>query len=241
MSDLKKTFLERVQAYGCKNEDLAVNYFTRLDNELPKQKTPKTWLQIDMDGFVQKAIAYANIGIDPLAPKMLSFTLFGNKTTGLSDVVFVEDVRCMELLARRFGVNCPENITIELVYSNDKFSLVKKDLSNPSDGYLLQIVNPIDRGVICGGVSLSEYSNPAYNKARFMSLADIHKRTGKDSDFYKKWPEEMCEKTIGKNAWGKVVLDTTQLADYYAQKSTPEQEFESENMENLPFDPDAEL
>jgi recombination protein RecT len=239
--NLKEKFLEKVKQYGCKNEDLAINYFTRLDNELPKQKTPKTWLQIGFDDFVTKAIAYANIGIDPLAPKMLSFTLFANKTTGLSDVCFVEDVRCMELIARKFGVNCPENLTVELVYSTDKFSLVKKDLNNPIDGYLLQISNPVDRGVICGGVSLSEYKNPAYNKARFMSLSDIHKRTSKDSDFYKKWPEEMCEKTIAKNAWSKVVLDTTQLSEYYAVVNTENKDFEPENMEDLPFNPEHEV
>lgn len=241
MSDLKKTFLERVQAYGCKNEDLAVNYFTRLDNELKKANPVKTWKQINFEDFLSKAIAYANIGIDPLAPKMLSFTLFANKSNGLSDVVFVEDVRCMETLARRYGINCPENIKVELIYSTDKFSLIKKDLSNPQDSYVLEITNPFERGEIIGGVSLSEYQNSNYNKVRLMSMKDIEKRVKTNSSFWTNWKEEMCEKTIGKNAWGKVVLDTTQLADYYAQKSTPEQEFEAENMENLPFDPDAEL
>src|SRR3990172_3022731 len=144
MATLKETFQERVRAYGCKNEDLAVNYFTRLDAELPKQTTPKTWAQINFDDFLSKAIAYANIGIDPLAPKMLSFTLFANKS-GKSDVVFVEDVRCMELLARRYGVNCPENITVELIYSTDKFSIIKKDLSHPSEGYILEVTNVFER------------------------------------------------------------------------------------------------
>ena len=73
MADLKETFLQRVKAYGCKNEDLAVNYFTRLDNDLKKLPTLKTWKQINFEDFLSKSIAYANIGIDPLAPKMLSF------------------------------------------------------------------------------------------------------------------------------------------------------------------------
>jgi len=41
---LKLEFLKRVKLYGCKNEDLALNYFTRLDNEL--KKSNKTWKQI---------------------------------------------------------------------------------------------------------------------------------------------------------------------------------------------------
>ena len=240
MADLKETFLQRVKAYGCKNEDLAVNYFTRLDNELKKLATPKTWKQINFEDFLSKSIAYANIGIDPLAPKMLSFTLFANKTNGLSDVVFVEDVRCMELLARRYGINCPENITVELIYSTDKFSIVKKDLSHPSEGYVLEVTNAFDRGDIVGGVSLSEYTNPIYNKVRIMSMKEIEKRVKTNSPFWTNWKNEMCEKTVCKNAWGKVVLNTTELAKYYATKPN-EIDFEPESTEELPFDPDAEL
>lgn len=241
MATLKETFQERVRAYGCKNEDLAVNYFTRLDAELPKQTTPKTWAQINFDDFLSKSIAYANIGIDPLAPKMLSFTLFANKS-GKSDVVFVEDVRCMELLARRYGVNCPENITVELIYSTDKFSIIKKDLSHPSEGYILEVTNVFERGEIIGGVSLSEYENALYNKVRIMSMKDIEKRVNTKSPFWNNWKPEMCEKTVGKNAWGKVVLNTTELAEYYANSSQDVPEgFEPESTEDLPFNPDAEL
>lgn len=240
MADLKDTFLQRVKAYGCKNEDLAVNYFTRLDNELKKLPTPKTWKQINFEDFLSKSIAYANIGIDPLAPKMLSFTLYANKTNGLSDVVFVEDVRCMELLARRYGINCPENITVELIYSTDKFSIIKKDLSHPSEGYVLEVTNAFDRGNVIGGVSLSEYANPIYNKVRIMSMKEIEKRVKTTSPFWTNWKNEMCEKTVGKNAWGKVVLNTTELAEYYATQPN-DVEFEPENTEELPFDPDAEL
>ena len=240
MADLKETFLQRVKTYGCKNEDLAVNYFTRLDNELKKLATPKTWKQINFEDFLSKSIAYANIGIDPLAPKMLSFTLYANKTNGLSDVVFVEDVRCMELLARRYGINCPENITVELIYSTDKFSIVKKDLSHPSEGYVLEITNAFDRGDIVGGVSLSEYANPIYNKVRIMSMKEIEKRVKTNSPFWTNWKNEMCEKTVCKNAWGKVVLNTTELAKYYATKPN-EIDFDPESTEELPFDTDAEL
>jgi recombination protein RecT len=245
MSELKEKFQARVTAYGCKNEALALNYFTRLDTELPKQTVPKTWAQINFDDFLSKSIAYANIGIDPLAPKMLSFTLFGNKS-GKNDVVFVEDVRCMELIARRYGVNCPENITVELIYSTDEFAIIKKDLSHPSEGYILEVKNVFDRGNIVGGVSLMEYENPIYNKVRIMSMKEIEKRVNVKSPFWANWKLEMCEKTIGKNAWSKVVLNTNELAEYYANSSNSEsaetlENFEPESTTDLPFNPDAEL
>jgi hypothetical protein len=51
----------------------------------------------------------------------------------------------------------------------------------------------------------------------------------------------MCEKTILKKAWKRIPLNTsTELAEYYAKKPN-EAEFEPENTEELPFDPDAEL
>lgn len=233
----KEWFKEQVQKYGCKNEELAMNYFTRLDNEL--KKASKKWGEVSVADFITKSIAYANIGIDPLAPKMLSFTLFKNKGTNLFDVVFVEDVRCMEVLARRYGINCPENITVELIYSNDEFTLIKKDVANNYDSYILKPVNPFDRGEIIGGVSLSEYANRVYNKVRLMSIAEIEKRVNTNSTFWTKWKAEMCEKTIGKNAWGKVVLDTTQLAEYY--EANQQADFQPEDLQDLPFDPDAEL
>jgi recombination protein RecT len=249
MEDLKQRFLEKVQNYGCKNDSLAVNYFTRLNAELPKSFPVKTWQNINFDDFLSKSIAYANIGIDPLAPKTLSFTLFANKFTGKTDVVFIQDVKCMEIIARRYGVNCPVNITVELIYSTDKFALVKKDLTNPSDGYALSVTNAFERGEIIGGVSLSEYENPIYNKVRLMSLKEIEKRVrttdskGAATSFWRDFKPEMCEKTIGKNAWSKVALDTTDLAEFYSatiQENIPE-EYIPESTDDLPFDPDNEL
>lgn len=246
MSDLKENFLKKVKEYGCKNEDLAVNYFIKLDEQLKVTLPVKTWHQISFDDFLQKSIAYANIGIDPLAKKMLSFLLYANKATGKSDVVFVEDVHCMEILARRYGINCPENITVELVYSTDAFTLKKKSLTNPVEGYELDVTEPFNRGDIIGGVSLTEFSNPIYNKVRMMSISEIEKRVrtkganGKETTFWANYKPEMCEKTIAKNAWGKVVLDTTELSEYYAL-SREEPEFEPENKEELPFNPEDEV
>jgi recombination protein RecT len=238
MEDFKQKFLDQVQEMGgCKNSSLVLNYYTKLNAELLKQKPVKNWSQVKLADYVSKAIAYSNIEIDPLSKNMLSFIFFG------SDIVFVQDVRCVEMLARKYGVNCPENITIELIYSNDKFSLIKKDLSNSKDGYLFQITSPLDRGEICGGIALSEYKNPIYNKVRFLGMKDIAKRTSTTTSFWRDWKENMCEKTIGKYAWSFVALDTTKLAEFYSatiQENIPE-EYIPESTEDLPFDPDNEL
>ena len=250
-TDLKPKFLTKVQEFGCSNEKLAGNFFTAIDLAIKKSEADRAsnqykandpkikWAVINFDDVLQKSIAYSNLGIDPLAKDMLSFIFYKNKSLGY-DITFVEGVKCMETLARRYGINCPENITVELIYSNDEFSLIKKDISNPEDGYILNIKTPFDRGSIVGGVSLSEYKNTKYNKSRLMTRKDILKRTKETTAFFKNWEEEMCEKTIAKNAWSKVVLNTTELAEYYATQPN-DVEFEPENTEELPFDPNAEL
>lgn len=234
MVDLKETFLERVKAYGCKNEDLAVNYFTRADFELPRLKTPKKWEQLDFDDFVLNSITHANMGVDPFARKTLYFIPRGNR--------LCIDLRyeCLEYMAKTFGINSPLNVTTEIIYSNDKFSLIKKDLANPKDGYLFQVPNPLERGSICGGVYLKEYDNERFDKAVFMSLEAINKRTPNTGTFFANHPEKMCLKTLLKEAWGSVTLDTTRLGEY-AKSVVPIKEFEPENMEDLPFIPNAEL
>jgi len=230
MATLKETFQERVKAYGCKNEDLAVNYFTKLEKEQGSKIK-----DIDFEDFVLKSITYSNLEIDPFAPDTISLVPRGGK------ILFIEDKQCVENLARRYGVNCPINITTEVIFSNDKFSLVKKDLSNPRDGYLFQVTSPLDRGGVCGGVFVMEYENEKMNKAVFMSLSEIHKRTDTNSATFKKYPEEMVEKTLLKKAWGRITLNTTKLADYYSMNQNLNQNFEPESTEDLPFNPDAEL
>lgn len=251
--DLKGKFLTKVQEFGCSNEKLAGNFFTAIDLAIKKAEADRAgnqykandpkikWAVINFDDILQKSIAYSNLGIDPLAKDMLSFIFYKNKSGGY-DITFVEGVKCMETLARTYGINCPENIKVELIYSTDKFSLIKKDLTNPQDSYVLEVTNPFERGAIIGGISLSEYPNPIYNKVRLMTRKDILKRTKETTVFFKNWEEEMCEKTVAKNAWGKVVLDTTQLAEYYSlQSDAMREEFEPENTEDLPFDPDETI
>jgi recombinational DNA repair protein RecT len=230
MATLKETFQERIKAYGCKNEDLAVNYFTKLEKEQGAKIK-----DIDFEDFVLKSITYSNLEIDPFAPDTITLIPRGGK------ILFIEDKQCVENLARRYGVNCPINITTEIIFSNDKFSLVKKDLSNPKDGYLFQVTSPLDRGNVCGGVFVMEYDNEKMNKAVFMGLSEIHKRTDTNSATFKKYPEEMIEKTLLKKAWGRVTLNTTKLAEYYSIDKSNIPDFEPQSTEDLPFDPDSEL
>lgn len=249
---LQEKFLAKIEEIGCKNMSLAKNFFIAIDNAIKKSEEdrlsndwkkknnpPFRWSGINFDDVLQSSIAYSNIGIDPLSDDMISFVFFKNKTASGYNITFVEGVSCMEILARRYGVNCPENIKVEVVYSTDIYKAIKKDINNPKDDCIHEITNAFDRGEIVGGYSLSQFKNPAHDQLRPMSLKDINKRTKETTDFFKKWPDEMCIKTLKKNAWSKVVLNTVDLAEYYAAKKEPE--FVPENTEDLPFLAENEL
>lgn len=249
---LQEKFLSKIEEIGCKNMSLAKNFFVAIDNAIKKSEEdrlsndwktknnpPFRWSGINFEDVLQSSIAYSNIGIDPLSDDMISFVFFKNKTATGYNITFVEGVSCMEILARKYGVNCPENVKAELVYSTDVFEPIKKDINNPEDTIIHKVLNAFDRGDIIGGYTLSQFSNSKHNQLRVMSLKDINKRTKESTDFFKKWPEEMCIKTLKKNAWSKVVLNTVDLAEYHAAKKEPE--FIPEATEDLPFLPENEL
>lgn len=247
---IQEKFVNRAKEIGCKNEPLLNNFFMAIDTAIKnaeedrltkpdKQHDPKIrWASINIDETIQSSIAYANIHIDAMAEDMISFIFYKNKKGGY-DITFVEGVSCMEILARRYGVNCPENVKAELVYSTDVFKIVKKDINNPKDDCIHEITSPFDRGVILGGYTISQFKNERFDQLREMSLKDINKRTKEYTPFFKKWPAEMCIKTLKKNAWSKVVLNTVDLAEYYASKKDPE--FIPDNKEDLPFLPKDEI
>jgi len=250
MEDLKLKFLEKVKEYGCKNEVLAGNFFTAIDASIKKSEADRAgnqykandpkirWAATNFDETLQSAIAYSNLGIDPLAEDMISFIFHKSKTGGYN-ITFVEGVSCMEILARKYGINCPDNVKVEVVYSTDIFEVIKKDINNPEDTCIHKVVNPFDRGEIVGGYTISQFSNSSYNQIRPMSLKDINKRTKETTMFFKNWPEEMCIKTLKKNAWSKVVLNTVDLAEYFAAKSDPV--FEPEDKSKDIFNPNEVL
>jgi len=110
---IKIKFLQKITEYGCKNETLSGNFFTAIDLALKKSELDRStnqykandpkirWSNVsNFDETLQSSIAYANLGIDPLAEDMISFIFHKSKSGGYN-ITFVEGVSCMEILARR--------------------------------------------------------------------------------------------------------------------------------------------
>ncbi|OPA76767.1 recombinational DNA repair protein (RecE pathway) [Paenibacillus selenitireducens] len=238
---------------------LVQNYFISLDSvlrttdekrlkkaEKNRDKTPVTWANVNMDKLALDVVAYAKIGFDPAQPNHINLIPFKNNTTGKYDIGFIEGYRGMELKAVKYGLDVPDLVVVELVYANDKFKAIKKDLHNKVESYEFDIVNAFDRGSIIGGFYYHSYLNtPEKNKIVMMTLKDIEKRkpekagtefwggkkdkweNGKvvGSEEVEGWFDKMCWKTIYRAAHGDVTIDSQKIDDDYLRLKQMENDF----------------
>jgi len=228
---------------------LAKNYFVTLDAVLAKaeagrlkkkekwrDKVPATWDHINMQKLAQDVVAVCRIGLDPAQKNHISMIPYKNNTTKLYDVGFIEGYRGIELKSIKYGLDIPDAVIVELVYSSDKFQSYKKDNTNDQEGYDFDIVNDFNRGEIIGGFYYHQYTDrPEKNKLVVMTLEEIEKRKPRyaSSEFWggekpkwensKKvgtekvegWPKEMMWKTVYRAAYNNITIDSQKIdADY---------------------------
>ncbi len=245
---------------------LAQNYFISLDaalkaaevkrlakSEKYRDKTPVTWDFVNMESLARNVVAYARIGLDPAQKNHINMVPFKNNSTGKYDIGFVEGYRGIELKAKKYGLDVPDGVIVELVYTNDKFKAIKKSMNNPIETYDFEIVDAFDRGEIKGGFYYHIYSQaPEKNRLVVMTLKDIEKRkpkyasvefwggekdvyvtdeeTGKskktgEKEHVEGWYEKMCHKTIYRAAYNDITIDSQKIDDDYLRLKQAETEF----------------
>ncbi|MUG45491.1 recombinational DNA repair protein (RecE pathway) [Paenibacillus woosongensis] len=244
---------------------LAQNYFIALDSVLKsteekrlkksekyRDPLPVTWLNVNMDKLARDVVAYARIGFDPSQPNHINLIPFKNNNTGKYDIGFIEGYRGIELKATKYGLDVPDHVTVELVYSNDRFKPIKKDANNPHEGYEFEIVNAFDRGSIIGGFYFHQYSQtPEKNKLVMMTKKDIEKRKpahaspefwGGEKDTWENgrkvgkeavegWHEKMCWKTVYRAAFNDITIDSQKIDDDYLRLKQMESDFAEAEVE----------
>ena len=160
----------------------------------------------------------------------------------------------MELKAVKYGLDVPDHVTVELVYSNDYFRPIKKDANHPHEGYEFEIKNAFDRGKIVGALLPFVYQDPGENKLVMMTIADIEKRKpdhaspefwGGEKDKWENgqkvgkekvegWYEKMCWKTVYRAAHSDITIDSQKIDDDYLRLKQMESDFaESEVNEEI--------
>ncbi|MBO2942778.1 recombinase RecT [Paenibacillus sp. F411] len=244
---------------------LAQNYFIALDSVLKtteekrlkksekyRDSLPVTWTNVNMDKLSRDVVAYARIGFDPAQPNHISLIPFKNNNTGKYDIGFIEGYRGLELKSVKYGLDVPDHVTVELVYSNDYFVPIKKDANHPHESYEFEIKNPFDRGKILGGFYFHSFTKtPEKNKLVMMTLKEIEKRKpdhaspefwGGEKDKWENgkkvgketiegWYDKMCWKTVYRAAHSDITIDSQKIDDDYLRLKQMESDFAEAEVE----------
>jgi len=234
---------------------LCQNYFIKIDQTLKdaekkrlakseeyRDALPLTWENVNMSKLAVDVIAFSSVELDPTQPNHINMIPYKNTANNKYDMGFVIGFKGMELKAKKYGLDVPSAVVVELVYSNDKFKQYKKDCNNPVERYEFEITSDFDRGDVIGGFWYHEFKEaPDKNKIKVFSLKDIEKRkpayasaefwggekdkwvfdaaTNKNKKSGKEkiegWFEEMAEKTIRRNAYNAITIDSKKIDDNY--------------------------
>lgn len=228
---------------------LCQNYFIKIDQTLKdaeKKRLAKseeyrdalslTWDNVNMAKLAVDVIAFSSVELDPTQPNHINMIPYKNTANNKYDMGFVIGYRGMELKAKKYGLEVPTDVVVELVYSNDVFKQFKKDRNNQVETYQFEVVNDFNRGEVIGGFWYHDFADfPEKNKLKVFSLKDIEKRKpayasaefwGGEKDKWvggKKvgkekiegWFEEMALKTISRNAYNAITIDSKKIDDNY--------------------------
>lgn len=234
---------------------LAQNYFINIDAALKsaeekrlkkaekyRDPLPITWANVNMELLARKVVAYARTGLDPAQKNHINMMPFKDNNGQQYQIVFIDGYRGKELVAKKYGLDKPDNVIVELVYSTDKFKSIKKDQRNQVETYEFEITNDFNRGEIVGGFYYHIYNDhPEKNKLVVMNIQDILKRkpayaspefwggekdkweydekAGKNkkngTEHVEGWYPEMCYKTVYRAAYGNITIDSQKIDDDY--------------------------
>jgi recombination protein RecT len=243
------------------DQTLKDNEKKRMAAKAESQRDPLafTWENVNMSKLAVDVIAYSSVELDPTQPNHISIIPYKNTANNKFDMGFLIGYRGMEIKAKKYGLEVPSDVVCELVYSTDKFKQFKKDANNPVETYTLEITNDFNRGDVVGGFWYHEFKdNPEKNKIKVFSLKDIEKRKPKyaSAEFWgglkdkweydqaqgknvKKgvekidgWFEEMAIKTISRNAYNAITIDSKKIDDNYLAILQKENEMNDSIVQN---------
>lgn len=249
------------------------NYFVKIDmilqeNENKRLKTPEStrskvefiWKNINLTKLAVDVMIYATLGLDPLMPNHINPIPYLNGKTSKFDFGFIKGYKGLEIIARTFGVNPPKEMIVELVYSNDEFIPIKRDMETSIEWYRFRITNPFNRGTIIGGFIYHSYDDKTLNRLEMLSLHEIEKRKPKyasaefwggekktyangkisGSETIEGWHAEMCTKTLYRKGWDSITIDGQKVNALYENVVREELETETLDAELLPTDESQE-
>ena len=244
---------------------LAQNYFMVADMTLKtaeekrrkkaekyRDKVPVAWVNVDMEKLAQSVVSAARVGWDPMQDNHVSLIPFKDNATQKYNLTFMPGYRGIELKAIKYGLEVPDYVIVELVYSTDIFKSLKKSFKNPIESFEWEITSDFDRGNIIGGFYYHGFTKaPEKNKLVVMPMKDIERRKpkyasaefwGGEKDVWDNgkvvgkekidgWFDKMCLKTIHRAAYRDITIDSQKIDDDYMQLKQVENEFSEAEVE----------
>lgn len=232
---LAKTEAERQRKNGAnRNHDY--------DNTLPY-----SWNTVDLPQLAQDLAHYARVGLDMMEDNTLFPIPYKNNKGNMYSITLMEGYNGIRYQAEKYALDPFKAVTVEVIYQNDVFRMMKKDSRNRVEGYELDIPNPFDRGKPVGVFGYIEYDDPAKNKLVVFSEADVMKRKpkyaspefwGGEKTVYENgkavkthldgWLPEMFEKTMKREIYGskRIPRDPDKIDESYQYIRQREQQFE---------------
>ncbi len=197
---------------------------------------PYTWENVNLKDLALDVVHYSKMGLDAMEKNHISVVPYLNRKTNKYDVNLMRGYVGIEYTAKKYALDLPKSVIVELVYSTDVFRPIKKNVNNPVESYDFTITNPFERGEIVGGFGYIEYDDPKKNKLIMMSIRDIEKRkppyaaaefwggkkkvweNGKQIEVETDgWYDEMCLKTVKREVYSEkhITRDPKKIDDDY--------------------------
>lgn len=237
---------------------LIQNYFIKIDQTLKdlerkrmakdekfRDKLAFTWQNVNLPKLAVDVVAFSSVGLDPVQPNHINPIPYKNSSSNKFDITFILGYKGIELKARKYGFDVPDDVIVELVYKNDNFKQIKRDINNRVESYIFEVVDDFNRGELVGGFYYHVFNDkPEKNKLRVFSKEDIDKRKpdyasvefwGGERDKWengkkvgkenvKGWYEEMAYKTIYRSAFNAITIDSEKIDQHYLAMMEKERE-----------------
>lgn len=226
----------------------------RKNKKTNQDPLPVTWQNVDMEKLSQSVVAAARIGWDPQQENHVSLIPFKERGASKYILTFMPGYRGRELRATKYGLDVPDAVIAQVVYSTDKFKSYKKDRNNQVENYEFEVMNDFDRGEIVGGFYYHIFNdNPEKNKLVTLSMKEIMKRKpshaapefwGGEKTVWKDgkavgkehvdgWLDQMVYKTIYIAAYRDITIDSQKIDDDYLRLSQLESDFKEAEVEQV--------
>jgi len=250
---------------------LCQSYFIKIDQMLKaaeikrmakseqyRDALPYTWDSVNMNKLAVDVVSFSSVGLDPMQKNHLHPIPYKNSALNKYDISFTKGYNGIELVAKKYGVDVPDDVIVRIVYANEKFTPIYKDSENKKESFTHKASdNPFDKGDILGGYYYHIYFEfPEKNKLRVFSMKDIEKRIpksasvefwGGEKDVWKNgqkvgkettegWKDEMVWKTIKRAAWDAINIDSQKIDDNIQKILSEEEVIVKDEIEDLVSD-----